>query len=160
LPAEWPGEKSGRLDQSSSSTCLLDVSHNRIDFGLVPQGGSQRQYFELSNSTVRALEIDRIETSCDCLSIDLGNPDLKPREKTLGLVTLDLSHAPGFIGKLTAEVAGVGVNGDVWFKIQVEVDVRPSKDFGKLGTDPGLERRTNGDLPSPVPMPLLETGGQ
>ncbi|MBI3468615.1 MAG: DUF1573 domain-containing protein, partial [Planctomycetes bacterium] len=49
------------------------VPNERVDFGIVHQGGRQRQYFEVINPGAAPVDIRQVETTCDCLEVALTN---------------------------------------------------------------------------------------
>lgn len=126
-----------------------------IDLGIVPQGREQHEYFELTNPTAKRIEIDRIETSCDCLNITLANPEIPPGANVLACADLDLTRAIDFRGKVRIEAKGLTTRDQIAFLINIEVDARPKTEFGNLENSFHVDPQVP---PKPVPMVLREKG--
>lgn len=112
------------LDRSEPIISLpLDSSETYLDMGVVPQGGRKQCDFWLSNAGDHAMEVTEIETSCDCLTIELPNRIFPPGQKVAGHALLDLRREPHFKGKLGIDVRGKGKLGQVVFTMVINVAV-------------------------------------
>jgi hypothetical protein len=70
------------------------------------------------------LILERFQTSCPCLRVEEPSILLGPGESAAFAVKFDPANDPGFRGKLSIEVVGLGVAGGVVFKTNVNVEVR------------------------------------
>lgn len=91
--------------QPPTASLLLEANPARIEMGEVAQGGRKEARFTLTNSGTRAIVLSRIETSCDCLSVDVPLR-VEPGEQVVGRVKLDLRDEPNFTGDLGIEIRG------------------------------------------------------
>jgi hypothetical protein len=149
VPGDVSAAGSVRSNPEVSTTPLVS-SRTTLDFGIVPQGSQQRLFFELSNASDEPIELDRIETSCECLEMTVSRMRLSAGEAVLACAKLDLAVAPRFTGGLGIEVRGYAQDGLLVFAINIDADVRPSWTFENFR----LELQTKiPDVSQPVPMP-------
>jgi len=107
------------------SSALLEPSSRTVDLGLVPQAGSERETFELTNPGSEPVTVARITSSCECLKLRPGPPFTVPPGRSLAVTAeLDLSAEPQFAGGLSITVTGYTPEGERAFEITVEADVR------------------------------------
>jgi Protein of unknown function (DUF1573) len=102
---------------------VIDVLESPLNLGEVPVGGQKQGKFSLTNRSAAPVEVAEIETSCDCLTIDLANRVLSPGQRVVGRALLDLHKEPGFTGKLSIDVTGKGQSGQGVFTLAVKVAV-------------------------------------
>ena len=112
-----------RSDTAVPPSLPLVLSESVLNLGDVPAGGQKQGEFWLTNRTAAPVEVSEIETSCDCLTIDLKNRVLSPGQKVVGKALLDLRREPGFTGTLSIDVTGKGQSGQVVFTLAVKVAV-------------------------------------
>jgi hypothetical protein len=139
----------GRTDAETSATPLVP-SRTTLDFGIVPQGQERRHYATLKNDVGRRVEIERVETNCDCLRVSLAGSGLDAGEEMMICLYLDLSAASDFVGKLVTEIAGFGSDGKTVFLLRVRADVRPVSSFASFEE---IEEPPTSTPPLPVTMP-------
>lgn len=79
--------------------------------------------FTLTNPGERAIEVDRIETSCDCVAV-VPQPFQVPSKGGVPVqVIFDSSGQPEFLGKLRIDVVGYGRLDQMLFRSYVYVEV-------------------------------------
>lgn len=139
-----------------SSTTVLVPSRRSLDFGIVPQGGEHREYFELRNPTDSTVEVSRIDLSCDCLAITLVHRRVPQGGKVMACADLDLRGAPHFLGGLEIDAKGLTALDQTAFVLTIRVDVRPSSAFDGLQIESPVEAT---GPPTPVPVPLRGVDG-
>jgi len=112
-----------RSDSVDQSSLPVTPSEPILNLGEVPAGGQKQRDFWLTNRTGAPVEVVEIETSCDCLKIDLPTRVLLPAQKIAGSAALDLRKEPGSTGNLGIEVTGKARSGKVVFTLVVKVVV-------------------------------------
>lgn len=100
-----------RIVTTMSDPATTDV----IDFGQITPGGSARTSFRLENQSNSAVEVAKIRTSCDCLSVDLSDRLVRPRQAVTAQATIDLSDEPEFSGGLRPEAEFLDATGQPFF---------------------------------------------
>jgi hypothetical protein len=140
-----------RSDQDTAMTPLVP-SRTSLDFGIVPQGSQHCAFFELASDEL--IELDRIETSCECLEVTVAKRSANAAEKLLASALLELSRASDFTGVLEIEVVGMTKLEAGAFRLTVNCDVRPKSEFDGLGTDSRLLSKDSESVPVPLPMPM------
>ena len=114
-----------RRDQETGSISTpLVVESPEIHAHAVTRGGQACWEFLLRNSSSVSVEIQRVETGCDCVRVHglCSNP-IPPQGTAKGELLLDLSHDPGFVGRLAIEVRGLARGGQVAFLWEFDVNV-------------------------------------
>jgi Protein of unknown function (DUF1573) len=110
---------------SSSSRIVLPAqcSPASLDLGELSQGEIKNGKFIIFNNSKNKITIDRIDMSCDCLS-------LKPQLSTIlagGNTSVDVSmnsaKEPDFAGILDISVEGYAKNGDRLFETRIRINV-------------------------------------
>lgn len=142
----------GRSESANRDVAVLVVSNEGVDFGIVPQGGHQRAYFEVINPSAAPVEIHQVETTCDCLEVTLTNSRIDTGGKILACANLDLGQAAHFVGDLEIQIKGLTGSDETGFSLTVHADVRPRAEFAGLK----IEAPTGpSDLPQaePIAMP-------
>ncbi len=138
-PAGSAGETTATNHRSAKSgqspATLLVTSAKSVELGIVPQAGREQETFSISNAGSNVVEIAKVETSCDCLDVELSRRIAKPGEKLLGVVKLDLAKEPGFTGNLAIEVKGLAKTGELAFSVSVLVTIRPPAEFERTRTE-------------------------
>jgi hypothetical protein len=112
-----------RSDIVDQSSFPLVPSKSLLNLGEVPAGGRKQCDFWLTNQTDSPVVVAKIETSCDCLTIDLPERVVSPAQKVVGHALLDFQHEPRFTGRLSIEVKGKGKAENVVFAMVVKVSV-------------------------------------
>ncbi len=79
---------------------------------------------QIRNNTSFALKIDRVRTSCDCLTMRLESEVVEPHGVTAAKVSLDLTNQPRFAGRLAMTVEGLSDQSVVQFVLEVRVEAR------------------------------------
>jgi hypothetical protein len=112
------------LDTSQSIRIgLLEVSPDPVDLGTLRAGRSARAAIALRNTTGRTIVVDRIESSCDCLSLPALPLEVRPGSRAEFPVVFDSSHEAGFAGELGILVRGFDSGNTLVFRTQVRCEV-------------------------------------
>jgi hypothetical protein len=101
---------------STENRGLLVLSNPEIDLGDVQQGGCKEFHFELTNLSEQSIEAVRLQTSCDCLEVQLPET-FPPRSTTTVRGTFNLGHEPDFAGYLTLDIQGLKPSGETLFTL-------------------------------------------
>lgn len=117
-----PAQPLGKLSACPAVT-LLEPSESTIDFGVVPKAARREQEFWLTNPGGEPVDIGKIETTCDCLVIDLPTRVIPPSAKVAARAKLDLTHEDDFHGHLGIEVRGYTKSKALAFSLLVAVTV-------------------------------------
>lgn len=133
----WVGLTSPRTTSPTAITQVLEVptesaaataltpSKRRFDFGVLPKGGQAQETFWLHNPSKDPVEIDRIDTSCDCFVVILAAKTVPPNDKILATIKLDFSHDNNFFGSLGMQAtAAINSGNGVAFEVHVDVIVK------------------------------------
>ncbi len=103
----------------------LPISPGVIDLGTMVQGERREFVVDLQSPSDTPIEVDAIESSCDCLEVTLPGRVVGARQKILARLKLDLSAEPTFAGKLRLEVVARNKQvGQVAFRIIAMVTVK------------------------------------
>lgn len=103
---------------------LLTASQAELDFGTLPQGGKGAITFTLKNTGASDVEVERIETSCPCFTIELKKNTIGPGEEVTATARVDLASEPSFTGALRLEATGLtGTVGVKAFRISCNLQV-------------------------------------
>jgi hypothetical protein len=111
-----------------------------VSLGVVGIGQEARADLTLANPGSQALTIERVETSCSCLTIAPRSIRIAPGEsKTLSL-EFDPSEEPDFRGGLSIDVTGFAAGG-VAFHTRAKLEVRTEapEEIGELVPSPNEE---------------------
>jgi Protein of unknown function (DUF1573) len=91
---------------------------------VLDRGQKARVAFTIVNHGSQPAEIQRIETSCPCLTATPGKFLIVPGEERILGVEFDASAEPDFRGGLSIEVIGRGTAGETVFETRANVEVR------------------------------------
>jgi Protein of unknown function (DUF1573) len=86
--------------------CPIEISPDPVEFGVVDEGQVSNAVLSLTNRGSRELVIDRVETSCPCLTITPGRLRIAPSERKVVAVVFDPSGEPDFHGRLSIDISG------------------------------------------------------
>lgn len=75
-----------------------------VDLGTISAGGEAKARLRLTNSSDSWIEIADVQTSCDCLSVELAERRIPPHHGVEANARLDLSGEPEFTGGLCPEI--------------------------------------------------------
>jgi hypothetical protein len=114
---------SGAEGKDVRSSLPLIPSEADLNLGQVAPGGQRSRTIWLTNQSTAPVEIVELETSCDCLKLELLVRTLAPGQKVEGCIKLDLWKEPQFVGKLGIIVRGRGKTGERVFAMEVHVAV-------------------------------------
>jgi hypothetical protein len=89
----------------------------------VTAGEKKTLQITLVNNSSDTVEIEHIESSCDCFRVDLGRNVISPGEEINATLTLDLVREPDFVGAMRLEVTGFTKTGATAFVIHVDTNV-------------------------------------
>lgn len=108
--------------QEPKGSYLLIPDRSCMNMGEVAQGGCKVEPFKLRNPGKQTVELARIETSCDCLTVDVPSRVLSG-EQVECRAKLDLSHEPKFMSDLMIEIRGWTSAGEAAFLVVAAVRV-------------------------------------
>jgi len=134
---------------SATSARSIITGPEAINFGIVPQQSTQIHWFEVVNNSEQTVELDEVQTSCDCLEFGLTEQSISARGRVLGWARMNLSKVPHFKGPLKIQVTVSKKDGSLGFQVIVAADIRSAGTF--LGF-PVHSTGSSEDLPAPVPM--------
>jgi hypothetical protein len=77
----------------------------------------------LRNVSAEAISIDRVETSCSCVSVSPLPARVEAGSERALTVAFDPAEEPDFRGGLSVDVTGHGPAGDVVFRTRVDLDI-------------------------------------
>jgi Protein of unknown function (DUF1573) len=101
----------------------LKINPDPVSLGVIDRGQKAKAAFTLVNHGSQPVAIERIETSCPCLTTTPGSIRVSPGERMVLAVEFDPSAEPDFRGGLSIDVTGY--SGDrVAFHTLVNLDVR------------------------------------
>jgi hypothetical protein len=104
----------------------LAISPDPIIFGTL-DGRALVQRVVLARNTQNAsLVLDRIQTSCPCIRMASLPIRMEANETQDWTVSFDPSVEPEFAGRLSIEVVGYLVDGQIAFRTHVSLDVEPA----------------------------------
>ena len=108
---------------------LLVPATSRIDLGVVPPRGQREYAFWLENPSDSPVPVNEIETSCDCLHVDVPRRAVPAKGKAVAIIQLDLAHDKESVGNLGIEVRGYATERRLAFRLTVDVSILPEQDF-------------------------------
>jgi hypothetical protein len=94
-------------------------SHARIDLGVLPKGKDRDVKFWLVTAEKADLRVQKVATSCDCVSVDLDNYTVQEGHKVGATVKLRFADDPTFSGSLLLEATAYCVDGSIAFVIYI-----------------------------------------
>jgi hypothetical protein len=97
-------ERSKPFDSLSSGHGNVAFSPDTMDFGEVKQGCRAENAVTITNNSDSEFAVDRVESSCDCLTLLVPTKPLKPGEQATVKFVLDMSREPEFVGGLRLTV--------------------------------------------------------
>ena len=129
---------------SSHKHFSLEISPDPVSLGVVGSGQKVGASLILTNPGIQPVMVERLETSCPCLTIIPSSIRIGPGDMTTLAVTFDSFSEPGFRGGLSIDIIGHGPSRAILFKTHVNVEVRAESILPaeRESTDltPGLER--------------------
>ncbi len=103
------GQRSGPLPDDLSNHRGLHI--DSLDLGVIESGGKRTAVTWLRNSGTQLVILQRVVTSCDCLSVQVAQPALAPGDTVPVRIDFDDSKEPGFTGSLCVEVDAIDPQG-------------------------------------------------
>ncbi len=94
-----------------------------IQLGKLEAGGKREETVWLLNSGNGEVEVERIEASCDCLTVLLDCVHVPPGGRLMAGLLLDLRAKPEFVGNVAIEVRGRTSTGAIAFVLLVTAEV-------------------------------------
>jgi hypothetical protein len=119
--------RSSRLESirrpSTDTLFPLESSPNPLLLGSLRPGHAASGEISLRNPAREPITIERIETSCPCLSIAPALLEIGPGRSATLIVRFNPAEDPDFRGSLSIEVTGLGTDGAVVFRTHVRLTV-------------------------------------
>jgi hypothetical protein len=107
----------------SSQAQRLAVSTPEIDLGDVRAGGCKEADFAVTNPESAPVSISRIDTSCECLTVDMRSQTLQPGETVKARAAIDMALKPEFAGGLALTAKALDADGKPLFAVVVNAEV-------------------------------------
>jgi hypothetical protein len=101
-----------------------------IDLGVLHKGESREFRCWIENKTSSSLKIDRFESSCDCITLCLGDPPAGQAAHQLLTVRYDGEGDPEFVGSLRITAVAFGKRGSELGRVTIAVEVVPDERSG------------------------------
>jgi hypothetical protein len=111
------------LARSAEPGFLLEVKPDPVSLGVLEPGRLTDATIRLCSRSGRSVVVERIETTCSCLTADPPPFEVKPGGTVLWSIKFDLSDDPDFLGSLAVGIVGFDATGAVAFKTQVTAAV-------------------------------------
>ena len=102
----------------------LSLIPRTLDLGVLPLGRTARGEFRLANRLDESIAILRVETSCECVTVNPDSFRIDPRGEIPLRIAFDPSGEPNFRGKLRVEVIGYGPSDQIVFRTSVRVEIK------------------------------------
>jgi hypothetical protein len=94
-----------------------------VDLGVVTQGQSAALKTWIKNQSDHAVQVSRIESSCECLDVRLSPMTIEPGKRALVRCHYDGAREPDFVGSLHIEVQLTDDKGMKIGQIDVPIEV-------------------------------------
>ncbi len=121
--ANWSWGSTGRGVEAGFASESSIQAPASVAIGAVEPGRVGRAEIVIANPGAKAVVVERIESSCECLTVDPPALRLGPGESSVLRVVFDSSREADFRGELGVEVTGRA--GDrVVFRTVVELEVK------------------------------------
>jgi hypothetical protein len=105
---------------------FLIPSNNVVDLGVLHAGEWRNASLGLTNQGDHPIDIETIESSCHCLSLECVPRVVPPSGTAEMIVTLDLGKEPSFVGNLRIRAQGRTRFGALAFSVQLTAKVEES----------------------------------
>jgi len=100
----------------------FEISPDPIELGVVRKGEKAQGAFSLFNPGSELLTIERIETSCPCLTVGPAPIRLRPGERTVLAASFDSSGDPDFAGRLSVDITAY-IRAKVAFRTLAKIEI-------------------------------------
>lgn len=100
--------------KTNQNVVSLTASPKSQDLGTLIRRGKRNYEVTVRNCTTRALRIEKIEVTCNCMTVEPQQVVLAPGEAVQLTVRVDLNDEPDFIGKLLLGIRGIAYTGEVF----------------------------------------------
>ena len=111
------------IGKRGQSAYPLENKPELVLLGTLAAGQHAEATITLLNPSRDAVQIDRVETSCPCLSAEPTKFKVGPGESAEVRLAFDPSQEPDFRGGLSIEVIGYGAMAKIAFRTRVNLDV-------------------------------------
>jgi hypothetical protein len=101
----------------------LVVEAPPLTLGALSPGESAQAALRVRNGGSDTVRIERVETSCPCVSVNPSRATVKPGCTAELTVAFDAEHSPDFRGPLRVAVLGRGPDDRVAFQTAVDLSV-------------------------------------
>lgn len=109
---------------SIASALVLIVRPDPIMLGILDPGQDIEERITLSNPQTEAVVVERIATSCPCLSLSPSSLRVEPQSAAQVILRFDPAAEPDFRGELSVELTGYGTDEERIFQTRVDLEVR------------------------------------
>lgn len=98
-----------------------------IDLGVVRQGHVASLNVWLKNTGKSAVEVSKIQASCECLELKLSQPLIEPGQRALAQARYDGAREPDFVGSLQIEVELLDDKATKVGQVNIPIEVIPAE---------------------------------
>lgn len=98
-----------------------------IELGVVRQGQVASLNVWLKNAGKSAVEVSKIQTSCECLELKLSQLLIEPGQRALAQVRYDGAREPDFVGSLQIEVELLDDKATKVGQVNIPIEVIPAE---------------------------------
>ena len=95
----------------------------KLDLGVIVQGKSAALGCWVTNNGKNPVQVSKIESSCDCLTVTLSKQQIAPGEKILVTASYDGAKEAEFVGSLQIEVNLFDDNQTKVGQIEIPIEV-------------------------------------
>ena len=92
-----------------------------MDFGVIGWGETIERSLSVRNMRTDSLTLERVETSCPCVSVSALPVRIGLGEAAILRVRFDPTSDPDFEGPLSAQVTGFLASGEIAFRTEVRL---------------------------------------
>jgi len=120
---------------SASRRFPLAISPDPVCLGVIGRGESGETTLSVLNTDDKALMIDRIVTSCPCISVGDVPVILRPGEPQNLKIIYNLSEDPNFEGQLAVLITCYLSDGKIGFKTTINLEANEGRGQPQTGSN-------------------------
>jgi hypothetical protein len=114
---------SAESERSAAPWLPLEIRPDPVVLGAIPAHQTAQISIGVENLRTVPVILERVETSCPCITVGDLPASLEPEGATDLRVTFDPTHEPDFVGALAVQVVGYLSDGQVGFRTRVKLEV-------------------------------------
>ena len=120
----------GGLPTSSSAARRLTLTPESLDLGTLASRAVGRAELQVTNGSTQTIDIERVSTSCPCMTVAPGAFRVGPMQGKTIRVTFYPAAERDFRGQLRVDISGHGSDGEILLRTSVAVTVREATQPG------------------------------